>query len=149
MCAEGHEVGSHSWTHGRLPDRLASGWLELVRTSVALRRAGGGVPRYFRPPYAEWSLGLGRAARLARMRMVTWDVDPRDWQTKDPDVIAERVLDGARRGSIVVLHEGNGAPSVGALPAIVAGLRERGLEPVTVSTLLGRPVGSISRAAPA
>lgn len=135
--AEGHEIGSHSWTHGRLADRPASGWLELVRTSVALWRAGGVAPRYFRPPYAEWSVRLGRAARLARMRMVTWDVDPRDWQTRDPDAITERVLDATRPGSIVLLHEGDGAPSVRALPAIVTGLRKRGLEPVTLSALLG------------
>lgn len=134
--AEGHEIGSHSWTHGRLADRPASGWLELVRTSLALWRAGGVAPRYFRPPYAEWSVRLGRAARLARMQMVTWDVDPRDWQTRDPDVITERVLDGTRPGSIVLLHEGNGAASVRALTAIVTGLRDRGLEPVTVSALL-------------
>jgi peptidoglycan/xylan/chitin deacetylase (PgdA/CDA1 family) len=146
--AEGHEIGSHSWTHGRLADRPASGWLELVRTSVALWRAGGVAPHYFRPPYAEWSVRLGRAARLARMQMVTWDVDPRDWQSLDPDVITERVLDGARPGSIVLLHEGNGAASVRALPAIVTGLRERALEPVTLSTLL-RDSGRTSATGPA
>jgi len=135
--AEGHEIGSHSWTHRRLADRPGIGWLELVRTSVALRRAGGVAPRYFRPPYAEWSVGLGRAARLAGLRMVTWDVDPRDWETRDPDVVTERVLDATRPGSIVLLHDGDGAASVGALPAIIAGLRQRGLEPVTMSALLG------------
>jgi peptidoglycan/xylan/chitin deacetylase (PgdA/CDA1 family) len=136
IAAEGHELGSHSWTHGRLADRPISAWLELVRTSVALRRAAGVTPRYFRPPYFEWSTGLGWATRLTGMRVVTWDVDPRDWETRDPDVVTERVLAAARPGSIILLHEADGAASVGALPAIVAGLRERGLAPVTLSALL-------------
>jgi peptidoglycan/xylan/chitin deacetylase (PgdA/CDA1 family) len=69
---------------------------------------------------------------------VSWDVDSADWDGRDPDSIATTVLAGARPGSIVLLHDGmaNRRSTVGALPAIISGLRDEGYELVTVSTLL-------------
>ena len=63
-----------------------------------------------------------------------WDVDPSDYLPTAPSVIANRVVRGARGGSIVVLHLVDRTAS--ALPAIIDGLRARGLEPVTAGRLL-------------
>ena len=71
------------------------------------------------------------------MRTVTWDVDPRDWEQADAGLIADHVLLESFPGSVVLLHEG-GKDTLAALPAIVLGLRRRGLIPVTLSGLLGR-----------
>lgn len=138
IAAAGHEIGSHTWSHGRLADRPWRAWIELVRTAAAIRGATGTRPRLFRPPYAQSSPRLALAARLAGSRVVTWDVDPRDWQAGDAETVTERVLRDAWPGSIVLLHEGRGSISIDAVAGIVAGLRERGLEPVTVSALLAR-----------
>jgi len=72
--------------------------------------------------------------------MVTWDVVTTDYVPPSqggptPSELREQVLDRAQAGSIVVLHLG-GYPTYAALPAIVAGLRARGLEPVTLDELL-------------
>ena len=106
-------------------------------TSLAIRRVAGTTPRWFRPPYADSSAGLRAVARLGGMRTVTWDVDPRDWESRGADAIAENVLLESFPGSVVLLHEG-GEDTLAALPEIVRGLRQRGLALVTVSALFGR-----------
>jgi peptidoglycan/xylan/chitin deacetylase (PgdA/CDA1 family) len=57
--------------------------------------------------------------------MVLWDVDPRDWQSPSPQDIVARTLAGCSAGSVVDLHVT--APTADALPALIAGLRRRGL----------------------
>ncbi len=136
--AEGHEIGSHSWSHHR-GQRFGPAFIrDLVRTSIAIRRAAGVFPRWFRPPYAQWTPGMRRAVRLAGMRPVTWDVDPRDWETDDPATVVELVLRSAQPGSIVLLHDRRDGVAVAALPSIVDNLRAQGLAMVTISALLAQ-----------
>jgi len=70
---------------------------------------------------------------------VIWDVDPRDWATPGAEAIKANVVSHAKPGSIVVMHDGGGArgQTLDALPGIVAALRHRGYEFVTVSRMLG------------
>jgi peptidoglycan/xylan/chitin deacetylase (PgdA/CDA1 family) len=61
----------------------------------------------------------------------------------DPEISAERlrrhVVGSARNGAIVVMHvNGRGRRTAEALPGIVAGLREKGFELVTVGEMLRR-----------
>lgn len=138
MAREGHELGSHSWAHGRLGERPVRDLVDLLRSSHAIRSAAGVSPRWFRPPYAGWTPRLIRGARLAGMGTVTWDVDPRDWESDDPRSVIQDVVSSAGPGSIVVLHDRPDGIAADALPGIVAGLRDRGLALATVSGLLAR-----------
>jgi peptidoglycan-N-acetylglucosamine deacetylase len=139
--AEGHALGNHSWSHPDLerePGRAAE---ELRRCSAALAEAVGQRPRVFRPPLGTWTPSVVTEAEGQGMVLIHWDVNPHDYAGGEPEAsrIAHVVLDTARRGSIVVLHDGGPArePTLAALPEILAGLRERRLEPVTVPQLLG------------
>ena len=58
--------------------------------------------------------------------------EPRD--DCEPELV-HQVLSQVRPGSIIVLHWG-GYSTYKALPAIVRGLRKKGLEPVTLTRLL-------------
>jgi peptidoglycan/xylan/chitin deacetylase (PgdA/CDA1 family) len=69
-----------------------------------------------------------------------WDIDTIDWRpTVDGGPTARdieaRVLSRVQGGSIVLMHLG-GYNTLEALPAIVDGLRAKGLEPVTLTELL-------------
>lgn len=139
IAREGSEIGSHSWDHGRLTAQRSRGMPGLVRTSLAVRRAAGVRPRLFRPPYGEWSPGVWAAARLAGMRMVNWDVDPRDWESRDPAEVASRVVSSAQPGSIVLLHDAGNGLGPATLPPILDGLASRGLGVVTASDVLRGP----------
>jgi len=80
------------------------------------------------------------------MTMVTWDVSAGDWATGDAELVARRVLDKVKPGSIVLLHDGidgnigaDRTVILQALPLILDGLRQRGLKPVRLDELLGVP----------
>jgi peptidoglycan-N-acetylglucosamine deacetylase len=100
-------------------------------------------PTLFRPPLGAWSGEVVRAAADRGLRTVLWDVNPHDYAGggATADGIAAEVLGSAGRGSIVLLHDGGPSesrePLLEALPRIAAGLRDRGLAPVTVPRLLG------------
>jgi peptidoglycan/xylan/chitin deacetylase (PgdA/CDA1 family) len=89
----------------------------------------------FRPPGGWYDDELVQQAREQGMRLVTWDVDPRDWRAHvTPREISRAVLSQVHRGSIVLLHDGGGdaGHTIRALPAIIKGIRARGLRFVTV-----------------
>jgi peptidoglycan/xylan/chitin deacetylase (PgdA/CDA1 family) len=80
------------------------------------------------------------------MTLVTWDVSAKDWVETDPARLARNILARAEPGSIILLHDGlDGFPGadrsvvVEALPAILDGLKAKGLTPVTLDVLLGKP----------
>jgi len=135
---EGHEVAAHGWRHVPLAGRPAVALRDLARTRLALRRAGGAWPRLFRAPYGAVSPGVVAAARVTGMAAIGWDVDPRDYETPGAGAIADRILAGARNGSIVLLHDDRRAlePTVAAVARVVPVLQAAGHELVTLSELL-------------
>jgi peptidoglycan-N-acetylglucosamine deacetylase len=140
----GHEIGAHSDTHPWwFSLASASRTRREVRHSVGtLSDLSGCRPRFFRPPMGHKSLSLADVLREERLQMVTWSVRPFDTIRRTADGIREHVLSKSRPGGILLLHEGirrnEGQPSktVQALPAILKGLRQRGLEPVRLQDLL-------------
>jgi peptidoglycan/xylan/chitin deacetylase (PgdA/CDA1 family) len=80
------------------------------------------------------------------MTMITWDDSAGDWATNDAQLVANRILKGVKPGSIILLHDGidgnigaNRTVILKALPIILDGLKARGLHPVTLDKLLGKP----------
>jgi peptidoglycan/xylan/chitin deacetylase (PgdA/CDA1 family) len=76
---------------------------------------------------------------------VLWSVDPSDWLERDPNTIAEAILDGLAPGAIVDLHdcwprhtstEADRTPTVEAVAMVLPELAARGFRAVTVSELL-------------
>ncbi|GLW34241.1 polysaccharide deacetylase family protein [Actinoplanes regularis] len=138
IVAAGHEVGNHSWSHPFLPD-LTSAQLhqQLDRTAEAVARVTGAAPTRFRPPYGALTPEVLTVLDEHPSALTLWDVDSRDWSRPGPEQIAATVLQSARPGSVVLMHEGAGdrSQTVQALPSIIEGLLERGLELVPVGEL--------------
>jgi peptidoglycan/xylan/chitin deacetylase (PgdA/CDA1 family) len=62
-------------------------------------------------------------------------VDSLDYTDPGASAVTRTVLSQARAGSVVSMHFGHSG-TVAALPAILDGLRQRGLRAVTTSELL-------------
>lgn len=146
----GHAVGNHSYSHERLlclktPHRIAH---DLDRAERAIEDVTGAIPRSFRPPYGFRSPWLMRLLRVRGYTVVTWDVMTKDWDDhKRSDEIVRDVMSRAKRGSIIVLHDGRSRHEncdrqnlLQALPEVITSLKERGLEFVTVPEMLNSPV---------
>ena len=139
-AAAGHAVGNHTWDHVDLT-RLspAAAATELDSTGQAIVAAGGPAPTLARPPYGSVS-GLVRQTYSDRGLVgVLWDVDTEDWKNRDAAITTQRALAGAHPGAIILMHD-IWPSTVDAVPAIVDGLRARGLTLVTVPQLLTAPV---------
>ena len=135
----GNELGNHTWSH-RPMRRLgpAACGQEVDRAAALLTRLTGSSGRWFRPSGTPRSTPTIRAAATAAGygRCLAYDVDPMDYTDPGSASVSRRVLAAVGPGSIVSLHLGHPG-TIAALPAILAGLAQRGLAPVTVSALVG------------
>lgn len=140
IVAEGHTVGVHGFHHRALT--LAS-WTsvrqELDRSAAAVRAAcPETVPVFFRPPHGFKSLTLLWLVRRGGLRLVTWSLDPRDYDCRSSEQVTQAFFDRLRPGAIALLHDGAGSAVVmQALPAILDGLRERGYRCVPLTDQAG------------
>ena len=126
---DGHRLGNHTWQHDRLADLTSWEFDAAVgRTQIALERATGTTPTCLRPPGGVVDDAATRMAAEEGLSIEMWTVDPQDWQTDDPDLIARRVVDAAEDGAIVLLHDGGGdrTPTVRALETILRDLGRDG-----------------------
>jgi peptidoglycan/xylan/chitin deacetylase (PgdA/CDA1 family) len=142
VAEEGHVVANHGWHHRKLhfasPARAR---LDLEMGTASIERATGVRPRLFRAPHgfrAPWVTPI--AASLGQ-RTVGWSLGVWDTDLPGARVIVERTVAGARPGSILLLHDGDGYDPIGdrsqtadAIPAIVDELHERGYRFVAVPT---------------
>ena len=82
-------------------------------------------------------------ARRHGLRVAGWTLGVWDTDRPGADAIVRRTMAGVRPGCVLLLHDGRGIEAepdatqlVEALPAIIGGLRERGYELVTLSSLI-------------
>ncbi len=145
VIAEGHQIGNHSWAHSYLQNFFSVERLlaDIERTQTLISSlTGSEAASPYRAPVGLKSPRLARAAHARSLDMVAWSVHSRDTLDSNPNRIAARVLNRVRPGDIVLMHDGHQRPGArrtsgaDAVPLILRGLRERGLEPVTVETLL-------------
>jgi peptidoglycan-N-acetylglucosamine deacetylase len=135
----GDVVGDHTETHPMMALLSAHEQHEqLFEQILRMQLLDGPTPRLFRPPYGSFDATTFKAMRALHLLMVLWSVDTADYAKPGVEAIVQRALSGARPGAIILMHDGGGdrSQTIAALPAIVRGLRRRGLHPVTVPRLL-------------
>ncbi|MGS2617972.1 polysaccharide deacetylase family protein [Micromonospora sp. LZ34] len=142
------ELANHTYGHlaftpdcyglPRIPAREMT--TDVARTFDLVAAYGGRQTRYFRFP----GLCHDRAALTALaplgLTVVDGDVVSGDPFAKSWRPVVRAALDGVRPGSVIILHvtEANAPMTDEALPHILAGLAERGLEPAPLSEVLGQ-----------
>jgi peptidoglycan-N-acetylglucosamine deacetylase len=140
MVSEGHQVGNHGYFHRKL--HLKSPY--YVRKDIglgkrAIERAGGCSPRLFRAPHGFRSPWVTQIARSFGQRTIGWSLGVWDSDCPGVNAIVERTVFGAKAGSIILLHDGDGynvngdrTQTAAAVPLIVRGLRDRGFSFTTL-----------------
>lgn len=136
---QGHSIGNHSWSHPQLTRLSAAGILsQLVNTSDAIQSVTGSRPTIFRPPYGSFNRIVFAQALHQNLSTILWNDEAHDWATPGTNVIVYRILNLARDGGIILLHDGGGfrTQTVAALPIIITALKQRGFTFVTIPQLL-------------
>lgn len=134
MRREGHQVGNHTWSHCRLTENASPAVLaqEVDRTAALLETLLGPGSYWLRPPYGMVSPG---AEAHIGVPLVKWSVDPKDWESRNTEMVVEAVLRDTVPNSIILLHDIY-PTSVDAALEIVDVLQDRDYCFVTVEELL-------------
>ena len=139
----GHELALHSYVHRDQLKLPAEAVAENLRQGKAALEGITGVPtKFFRPPHGFKDWTVMAEAEKAHLEVVNWSVIPRDWTNPGAEVIAQRVIDKAHPGAIVLLHDGDSPryvvpreQTIQAIGKIIRELKQRGYRFVTVSEL--------------
>jgi peptidoglycan/xylan/chitin deacetylase (PgdA/CDA1 family) len=135
----GDVVGDHTETHPMMATLSPhEQYEELFDQMAQIEVLGGRRPRLFRPPYGSFDATTFKELHHLHLLMVLWSIDTSDYTLPGVSAIVHTALAGAKPGAIILMHDGGGnrEQTIAALPAIIKGLRKRGLHPVTVPQLL-------------
>ena len=123
---EGHTLGNHTWNHEALGGLTREEFDETVgRTQTLLGDRGSAC---LRPPYASMDASTRPWAAEHGLAVVTWDTSPKDWLEVSAQDIAQHVVDFARDGVVLLLHDGGGdrSQTVLGLDSALTELSRRG-----------------------
>ena len=130
---EGHEIGIHGYSHDSMQYMSRRDIArEIVDTRDLLPE--GCRPQWLRPPGGCCSDGVRQVAECKNLGILSWSLDPKDWNTDSAAAICRAVLSAVGDGDVVLLHDMSDS-SVDAALVIVDELQARGFEFVTVSEL--------------
>lgn len=103
MAQEGHQVGSHTWSHCNLgAATLSEARDELARTDTALTRLLGEGTYWLRPP---WGFVNTETAETIDVPMLYWSLDTEDWRLRDEEAVYRAIVNNVQPGDVVLLHD--------------------------------------------
>ena len=133
MVLEGNEIGNHTMDHRQLTKLSEKEILKEVEdTQQVIESIVHVYPKLVRPPYGSKN---DTVSRILDYDLILWDLDTRDWASKDTEKIIEVTLNNVRDKDIILMHDIY-PTSVQAAIELIPLLQERGYQLVTVSELL-------------
>ncbi len=143
VFCRGHEIGNHTYSHR--PLYLKSPAFIEREIATAQKTFEDFLyfrPKYFRAPYGCRWFGLRQAQIRHDLLGVMWTVIGLDWKYL-ADQVARRIVDRARPGGIVCLHDGRGLiidpdiqNTLDALAYAIPFLQKQGYRFETISEIL-------------
>ena len=132
MVAEGHEIANHTYSHVYL-NKVGA---ETIRSQVnscndILKQVTGVSPSVMRLPGGNKNETV---INNVNMPIILWNIDTRDWATRNAEKTIAAVIGHVKGGDIVLMHELYEA-TADAAAVIVPTLVDQGFQLVTVSEL--------------
>lgn len=132
MHDNGHEVANHTYEHKYLTTLGAEAIRSQIERCNSAIAAVTGVP----PTLVRLPGGLKNNTVLANVHypIIMWNIDTKDWKTKNAQKSINAVVGNVQDGDIVLMHELYTA-SGEAAATIIPALSEQGFQLVTVSEM--------------
>lgn len=145
IVARGHGIENHSMHHLKRfaalgPRAMAE---EVSAAQTCLGDIAGRVPAFFRPTAGLRSPFLEPILCRLDLRLAAWTRRAYDTRQGDPDRVHRLLVANLAAGDILLLHDGNGAPTASgqpvileALPRLLATLAAAGLRSVPLHSAI-------------
>ena len=128
----GNQIGNHSWSHPAFSSMSADAIKKEIKdTNSKIKSVIGKAPTISRTPYGITSSSVNAAVN---MPIILWSIDTLDWKTQDADSTYNSIMNSARDGAVVLMHDlyqATANASVRAIPALV----KKGYQLVTVEEM--------------
>ncbi|MGI6360704.1 MAG: polysaccharide deacetylase family protein [Bacillota bacterium] len=130
---EGHSVQIHSYNHIGSYNSMSEETIRshIDKTSQAIMAAGGKRPTSMRPTYGAIDV---ETAAIIDMPIILWSVDTLDWKYRNAEKVKNEIVNKAKDGDIILLHDIYSSSVSGAIAAIDV-LQKKGYQFVTVDEL--------------
>lgn len=104
--AEGHTLANHTWNHEDLAGLSRASFDETISRTQAI--LGDLATPCLRPPYGSVDAFTREWAASHGLRLMMWDTGPQDWLRPPAEEIADHIVQWARPGVVILLHDGGG-----------------------------------------
>jgi peptidoglycan/xylan/chitin deacetylase (PgdA/CDA1 family) len=138
VVTRGHQLAMHGYAH----DDMAALGTAAVRDNVlrcreSILAATGLDTGYFRAPYGDFTEREWKIAGDTFSYLVGWNIDTVDWQGESVSAMQKNIIDNARPGRIVLMHDGGGnrQTTVDLVRKVVPKLKAKGWSFVTIEQL--------------
>jgi len=146
VTQEGHIIGNHGYAHTVIlyytPEELEE---EIKYTEFVIKDITGHTTKYFRPPKAWMPHHIKEKIKSMGYEVVLWSLNSKDWVTFNYKFIVQYLIRHSQNGDIILFHDsgdilkaegGNRSQTVLAIAPLVAHLRAKGFELVTIEEML-------------
>ena len=135
MDALGCDLGNHTMNHCAL-DKVSKSKrkYEINGVNELVKKAVGYNPKFLRPPYGS-GIRDADVQKAAKMPIVCWSVDTLDWKTKSKKETVKSIMNSAKDGQIILMHDIH-SWSVDAAIEAIPKLQKKGYQIVSVSEML-------------
>jgi len=133
VAAQGHTIGSHTWSHANLAKKTIDEAREEIERGVSAVRAALGAPGapFFRFPALKHPPGLVEYLGERNIGIFSTDIDSFDFKRRKPGQLVQGVLAKlAKHGKGIVLMHDFQKATANDVPALLAELKTNGYKVV-------------------
>jgi peptidoglycan/xylan/chitin deacetylase (PgdA/CDA1 family) len=140
MVTEGHEVALHGWNHvSYLKMDVEKLHHQLMHSKMTIENATTKHIAVVRPPFGSTNVEINKLINdRLQAKVILWSLDSKDLEIKDPQIIANNIVNKAKPGDVIRCHDGSAA-LLEAMPSIVEKLYKAGYEFLTLSQVISFP----------
>lgn len=130
--AQDCEIGNHSYNH-KIFTKISAKTMksEVADTQKAVKAITGEEPVLFRPPGGAVNQSV---KNTVKMPLIIWSIDTIDWKTRNAAKTRATVLNKAKDGDIILMHD-LWTQTADASEKFIPELTKKGFQLVTVSEL--------------
>jgi peptidoglycan/xylan/chitin deacetylase (PgdA/CDA1 family) len=106
VAAAGHLIGNHTYTHAVLEGKTKAQIKKEIQDAEEKLKGLSTYKKWFRPPEGKLDTNVREVATELGYQIVLWNVDTKDWQSKDHKIWIPKGISGIKDvgGKSVVLN---------------------------------------------